>query len=363
MHRVDEDAEAFGIDVRRDAVAEVEHVARMRTETVQGRTDFGFDDRGLGVQHGGVDIALQRNAVADAAARFVEADRPVQAERRAAGVGECFEVPVRTFREHDERHVARDRIGAQGRRDLRDAAQRELLELRRAEHAAPGVEQHQRLGTRRGLCGEIRGDRARIDVEQAMHRGRIVPRERLDPREARRTSTLDHVARERPRAAREADQRQLAAEFAVDQAYRVHDVTEVGLRIGHAEFRDVRGAAQRPFEPWAFAFDESEAEAHRIRDRQDVGKQDRRVERKSREWLQGDLAREFGSLREREEAAGACARGAVFGQVATRLAHDPDRRHVDRLAPQRAQESVFGHGFLRDRSVSFRRIARHRNPG
>ena len=45
--------------------------------------------------------------------------------------------------------------------------------------------------------------------------------------------------------------------------------------------------------------------------------------------------------------AGARARGAGLGQVTSGLAHDPDRGFVDRLAFQRAQETVIEQRSLR----------------
>src|SRR5690606_1226402 len=53
---------------------------------------------------------------------------------------------------------------------------------------------------------------------------------------------------------------------------------------------------------------------------------------------------QLGILGQGEETPGPLARGAVFGEVAPRLTHDPDGRGVDRLALERAQEAVIGHG-------------------
>ena len=66
----------------------------------------------------------------------------------------------------------------------------------------------------------------------------------------------------------------------------------------------------------------------------------KRVER-----LQRDFGRERRRLREREEAAGLRTRRVVFGQIAPRLAHQPDRRVRRGLAAQRAQERVVGNHF------------------
>jgi hypothetical protein len=85
------------------------------------------------------------------------------------------------------------------------------------------------------------------------------------------------------------------------------------------------------------------------RERQDVGEQDRRVERETIERLQRHFGRVVGILREAEETAGA-ARRVVFGQIAAGLAHQPDRRVVGRLAQKRTQEGVVEQGMGHGRS-------------
>ena len=81
-------------------------------------------------------------------------------------------------------------------------------------------------------------------------------------------------------------------------AHRVDHVAQL-VRIGHGQSRDVRLVAHGPLEPRAFALGEIQAQAHRVGHGQDVGEQDRRVERKALERLQ----RDFGG------AAPAIARG------------------------------------------------------
>ena len=103
----------------------------------------------------------------------------------------------------------------------------------------------------------------------------------------------------------------------------------------------------------AFAIDEMQAKTHRIGDGQDVGKQDCRIQIEAFERLQGDFASQFGRFRQGQKAASALACGAILGQVATGLTHDPYGRGVDGLALERAQEAVFGHGQLQGFSGQF----------
>ncbi|MDR8804351.1 hypothetical protein FEP89_05107 [Burkholderia multivorans] len=221
------------------------------------------------------------------------------------------------------------------------------------ERAAPRVENHHRLRARLDLRVQIRGHRLRVHVENPVHQVGTRIRHRLYGAEIVRAAALDHVARERPRAAGEADQRHALAALAIgerapDLAYRIGHVAERRADVGDRELRDVGLGAHRMRELRPFADLEVEAEAHGVGNRQDVGEQDRGVERKALERLQRHFGREIGILREAEEAAGPRARRVVFRQIAARLAHEPDRRVVGRLAQKRTQEGVveqgMGHG-------------------
>ena len=81
------------------------------------------------------------------------------------------------------------------------------------------------------------------------------------------------------------------------------DRVQVVLRVGNAEVINHRCTAQWAFEAGAFAFREIKSEAHRVRNRENVGKQDCRVQVEATQWLQGDLAGEFRVFTEVEETA------------------------------------------------------------
>ncbi|KIF84001.1 hypothetical protein TSA66_01250, partial [Noviherbaspirillum autotrophicum] len=96
--------------------------------------------------------------------------------------------------------------------------------------------------------------------------------------------------------------------------------------------------AQRALELGAFAFGEIQAQAHGVGHGEDVGKQDGGVQRVAVQRLQGDFGGVVGAFCQAQEGAGALAGGAVLGQVASCLAHQPQRRVIGRLAQQGAQE-------------------------
>jgi len=85
---------------------------------------------------------------------------------------------------------------------------------------------------------------------------------------------------------------------------------------------------------------EVQPQTHGVGHSENVREQDGRVEWKPVERLQGDLAGEFRRLAQGHEVAGLLARGAVFGQIASGLAHHPHRGDIDGLAQQGAQEAV-----------------------
>ena len=198
--------------------------------------------------------------------------------------------------------------------------------------AAPGVEDHQGLRARFDLRIEVVRGRARELREQPVQRLRVAREQRLRMHEIAAAAALDHVGRNGPGRSGESDERHSPREFAANERNRIHDESQVARRIGHRQCVDVGGTAQRPLDPWPLAFREREPDAHGHRDHQDVGEEDRRVERKARERLQRDFAGEIGIRRQSQETSSPGARRAVLRQVAAGLPHDPDRRPVHRLA-------------------------------
>ncbi len=125
-----------------------------------------------------------------------------------------------------------------------------------------------------------------------------------------------------------------------DQVDRVGYVAKLCARVGHAEAVDIGRTTQRAFEFRTFALGEVQTEAHRVRNRQDVGEQNRRVEIETAQRLQGYLAGELGVFAQVEKTACLLARGSILGQVTPRLAHDPDRRGVGGLAQQSPDQAI-----------------------
>src|SRR4030095_9227289 len=111
--------------------------------------------------------------------------------------------------------------------------------------------------------------------------------ERLHVAEIVAAAALHHVAREREGTAGEADQRHLAGEAAPRERDRVEYVPEP-LEVRVRERADRRLVTQRTLEYRPLALDELQAQPHSVGHGEDVGEDDRRVEREAFERLQRD---------------------------------------------------------------------------
>jgi len=76
----------------------------------------------------------------------------------------------------------------------------------------------------------------------------------------------------------------------------------------------------------------------RIGDHQYIGKQDRAVEAEAANGLERDFSSRHAILGQGEEAALLGSQRLIFGQIAPRLAHHPDRRRIAPFAFQNGQQ-------------------------
>ena len=109
-----------------------------------------------------------------------------------------------------------------------------------------------------------------------------------------------HIGRDRPRAAREAEQSRFGGQARFHFLHSPIDRLQPRRR---ALQRGQRGIDQRRRKPRPFARLEAQVLAERVRHDQDVGEQDRAVEAEAADRLEGDLGRGLGIVDELEEAA------------------------------------------------------------
>ena len=82
--RIHQHAEMIGIDIRRDAVTEIEHVSRAIAVTREDIRHTLLNRFGIFTQQRRVQIALQRHPIAGVPTRIGEVCSPVNAKRIAA---------------------------------------------------------------------------------------------------------------------------------------------------------------------------------------------------------------------------------------------------------------------------------------
>ncbi len=177
-----------------------------------------------------------------------------------------------------------------------------------------------------------------------MHRLGIFVEHGFGLAEVLRRTALDHIGCQGPRASGKADQRYAAVKLAANGAYRVHHVAQVFLRIRNGQRLDVGHVADDLLEPWPFACLEIQPKTHGVRHGEDVGEQDRRIQRVALKRLKGDFTGQFGIHAQAHEVARLAAAGPVLREVAPGLSHHPHRGDVDRLLEQGAEKAIILQG-------------------
>ena len=223
--------------------------------------------------------------------------------------------------------------------------QHEQLVVERAQPADPGVEELHDLGAGGDLRLEVVDDDLGDDAHEAAERHRVLVHELLHVRVVARVAALDDVARQGERRAGEADERDARVELVAHELDGVHHVLQVGRGVDAVHALEVAGAADGPLDDGPVVLAEVEADAHGLQRQQDVGEHDGRVQIEAAERLQRDLRRHVRPPAHLHEAH-LLADGAVLGQVAAGLAHEPDGRRVDGFAGA-GIEKAHGHHLSR----------------
>ena len=146
-------------------------------------------------------------------------------------------------------------------------------------------------------------------------------------------AALHHIAGDGVRTAGKADQRDAAIERFANLRHRVKHILQF-RHVRHFEALYGDFILQWAVEFRPLIFHEAQTQPHRVRYGQNVGEQNRRVQVIAVNRLNRDLGGQIGILRQLHEAAGLRARGAVFWQITSRLAHQPNRRVFGWLAAQ-----------------------------
>ena len=213
------------------------------------------------------------------------------------------------------------------------------FEFSRRQHPGPRIEDLHRFRPSRQLAHEIFGGGVDEALDQRGEQAWMAIGEQARGRLIGRAAPGDHVARDRPGRAAKADQRDIVGEFGFHPVERLEHGREL-LPVGlGAEPREAGRVLDRS-EPRPLAALEGDLLPERVRDDENVGEQDCRVEAEAADRLQRRLDRQGGRVAEVEKGCGAGAHFAVFGQIAPRLAHEPDRRRWLPLARERGEKGL-----------------------
>ncbi len=281
-------------------------------------------------QQRGIEVPLHAAIAADPLPPLVEPDAPVEADHVAPGLGHRLEQVRGAGSEVDRRHVDGVEDSFRIRRD-------ELLVVVAGEGADPGVEELNRIRARLdgraqiGLRGhgELLAQRV-PDLGRAVHAA-------LRDRELTRRPALDEVARDRERAAAEADERLLGSERGAHEPHRVEDERHGLFRVGHTQALHVRHRPHRLRDDRPHALDEIDVDAHPEDRKHDVREHHRRVDAVRAHRLERDLRAELRLAADLEQRV-PLPDLAVAGQRPPGLAHEPDRRPLDGLLASRSDQ-------------------------
>ena len=155
---------------------------------------------------------------------------------------------------------------------------------------------------------------------------------RLRLHEVARRLPLDEIAGDGERAAGEADDSLLGAELVTDDAHGFENEGNGLGGLGHPQPLDAGEARDRLGDDRPDPVHELDVDPHADDGEHDVCEHHRRVDTVAPHRLQGHLRAELRLLTDLEEGVPGTDL-AVLGQRPTGLAHEPDRRVLDVLAP------------------------------
>ncbi len=193
------------------------------------------------------------------------------------------------------------------------------------QDAGPGIEQLNHFDARRDLRREPFG---RCRGQHPHQRGkalRITIGPTLDPAKIPAAPAFDHVGGDGPRCPGEADQRGLRPERRTHAPNRFEHGFEPQESTRGIQPRNAGGIGDR-IEHGSFAVPVGEPLPQRVRQHQDVGKEDRGIHAEPPYRLQGQLGRQGGSEAQLDKILRLASHPAIFGQVAAGLSHQPPGR-------------------------------------
>ena len=229
--------------------------------------------------------------------------------------------------------------GFHGADDARCRLQHRAREQPGRHRAGPAFENLQSLCPSIGLRDQIGAGGVHQQVHQGGKEFGVRPGQLADGFMVGATHAFDHVGGNRPGRAGKSDQR---GSFRQRGAHALDGLHHRRQQFGAIGQFGKPGHVPHRLQPRAFAFREPDFLAQCMRHQQNVSEQDGGVEIEAPHRLQGDFHRQFRRQAELDKIFGIGTQGAIFRQVTSRLAHQPDRRYGGRFALQN-REKFFHH--------------------
>lgn len=323
----------FDGSLRQDAVAEIEDVACF-AERGHGLASGALNRFGRAKKHGGIDVALDGDTRAELFAKGAHIDAPVHAEDVRTGTRNCGQKVMGSFRVVDDRR----RSGQRGNDFLR-CGESELLVIAERKFTGPGIEELNGSSAGGDLRLQVGNCRQRNAVQEITKCGGLAEQEIFRGGEAFASTALDHVASKSPGSGGKTEHRDFRADLAGDASNGFGEKGGLVFGIEELQARDVMARTDGRRQVGA-GVAEFERQAHGLGGNKDVGEDDDRIDAEESEGLERDFDGEVGRFADFEERV-IGANGAVFGQVATGLAHHPDGKTRKSFATASAEKQVF----------------------
>ena len=317
----------------------------MRPVLERGDDLFRCVDKLLATRHhvGRVQVALHAGlALLHIRRRPVRRNRIVDGDAIRPGLlGKADVALARLAREGDDRQAGEAALHLGG--DDAGGLDREILEILTLERAGPAVEELDHFAARLDLFRQVFDRRHGHRIDQRREGRPVGVLELVRRRLILRAAARDHVGGHGPGHARKADEggflRQLTRQDLAGLIDRGELVVDVVLALQALDAVH-RGHGRHP---GAFPGFKPQIKAKRLRQKQDVGKQDRGVKAIAADRLQRHFGGKVRRVAQAEKIARLRAGGAVFGQITARLPHQPHRRRGKNFALEGAQDRLVGH--------------------
>ena len=294
----------------------------MAVVVVQHRARSGQGRLGAGQHECRIEVALHDGVGAEPTAGVADRGAPIEPDHLGTRRVHALEQVIAADPEVDAGRTGMA-FGEFGEDPLR-VREHEPVVVGHRQRAGPRVEQLDRPGAVPQLHVDERDGMVGESLHQPVPQHLVGVHQRLGVLVGAARGAFDQVTADRERGAGERQQRHVAGQLAHQQLDGVGDVRDV-VRLERPQPIEVGGAADRGVGDRPGAGLDVDPEADGVRRHHDVAVQHGRVDAVAMDRLERDLGRQRG-LFDGVEDRPRSANGAVLGQAATGLTHEPHRR-------------------------------------